>query len=149
MRVVDPIEIFALMTPEPEEAPKHEYAIPLKAFKGMPTQLMQPFAQYVTELQERANKHFAALYLSSSPPKITVDPSGRKYLRVVENRATQRSVIAFVEKATGLIWKADGWAGPAKNYPRGEITDLNNVGLDGWGGFYAGSPVRTLKEIEA
>ena len=55
-------------------------------------------------------------------PIFTVPTAGRKYLRVVRTDAG-RSVYCFIEKATGNIWKAAGWKGPALNFPRGNIYD--------------------------
>lgn len=40
---------------------------------------------------------------------------GRKYDRVVVDIVGQRSVHCFVERATGLVYKAAGWAAPAKD----------------------------------
>lgn len=40
--------------------------------------------------------------------------AGRKYDKVVYETGSQRFVYAFVERATGLLYKAAGWTGPAK-----------------------------------
>lgn len=47
--------------------------------------------------------------------KYVVEP-GRKYLKVVmvDSSTGSRSVHAFVEKSTGLLFKAASWAAPAK-----------------------------------
>jgi hypothetical protein len=43
----------------------------------------------------------------------SVDPTGRKYLRLVVTSWGSRSVHAFLEVATGDLFKAAGWTGPA------------------------------------
>ena len=45
---------------------------------------------------------------------------GRKYLRVVTNNGNSRSVYCFINRETGDILKAAGWASPAKG-KRGSI----------------------------
>lgn len=47
---------------------------------------------------------------------------GRKYTRIVEATTTQVLVHAFVDNATGEVYKAAGWTGPAKGarYPNVE-----------------------------
>lgn len=71
------------------------------------------------------------------------DPRGRKYTRIVRTTIgkgsdveTSRSVHAFVKREDGTIWKADGWKGPALNFPRGNVfepegyaTHLHSYGL--------------------
>jgi hypothetical protein len=46
----------------------------------------------------------------------TVDKPGRRYTRIVETWTSggNRSVHAFVENATGYVFKAAGWKAPAK-----------------------------------
>lgn len=81
----------------------------------------------------------------------TPDSRGRKYTRIVRTttakasdgghvrgdaQVTSRSVHAFVKREDGTIWKADGWKGPALNFPRGNVykpegyaTHLHGYGL--------------------
>lgn len=49
---------------------------------------------------------------------------GKKYLRVVRSDRAQRGVVAFVEIASGDIYKAASWKAPAKNKPRGTVLNL-------------------------
>ncbi len=75
--------------------------------------------------------YFAKHYDKLTPPKFYADPKGRKYIRIVRedqhgnqgrpNPYKSRSVHCFVERDTGLIWKAAGWKAPAKNFSRGNI----------------------------
>lgn len=44
----------------------------------------------------------------------SVDKPGRKFTRIVEASGGQRHVHAFVENATGAVFKAAGWSAPAK-----------------------------------
>lgn len=48
---------------------------------------------------------------------------GKKYVKVVMVSWGSRSVHSFVEKETGLIWRAKSWKAPALNHPRGNIFD--------------------------
>ena len=74
-------------------------------------------------LQANLEQQHAAHYPNLTPPKVYPDKGGRKYVRIVreETMCSGRSVIHFVEKTTGSIWKADGWKGPEKNVSRGNI----------------------------
>lgn len=62
--------------------------------------------------------------------KIEVE-QGSKYLKIVHNNGTQRSVHSFICRKdngkfkTGDILKAAGWAAPAKNFARGNILEGN------------------------
>jgi hypothetical protein len=69
---------------------------------------------------------------------LSFDTGGKRYLRVVENRAAQRSVFCFIEIETGNILKADGWKTPAKG-ARGHILDANHSigrGISEYGATY-------------
>lgn len=61
-------------------------------------------------------EHFPTL----NPPKLTVDPKGKVYWRIVKDEGSSRSVYCFVEKATGDILKSESWKRPAKGI-RGNI----------------------------
>lgn len=78
---------------------------------------------FVKLTQESIGAHFAQNYPNLTPPRIYVDPRGKKYLRVVreDHDGSSRAVHLFVEVATGLIWKAASWKAPALNSPRGSI----------------------------
>ena len=58
-------------------------------------------------------------------PKFSVDPGGKKYLRIVRDDGTQRSVYCFVDVANGDILFPHGWKAPAKgpSAKRGNIFD--------------------------
>lgn len=66
---------------------------------------------------------------------------GKKYTRIWNDNGTQRFVSFFIERETGDVWKADGWKGPAKNFPRGNIMSVEGrkamtLGKLGENGYY-------------
>jgi hypothetical protein len=68
----------------------------------------------------------SALHTAANFPILATDKHGytvgTKYARVWRDSSNgQRFVDFFVEMATGDVWKADGWKGPAKNFVRGNI----------------------------
>lgn len=65
---------------------------------------------------------------------LTVDPNGKKYLRINGGR----SVYCFIEIATGNVLKAEGWKKPAKGI-RGSIyaNDFAGYGVTEYGARYA------------
>lgn len=80
--------------------------------------------QYVAALNAASAAYYARAFPTLSPSTYSIDPNGRKYVRIVSTvggTTDQRSVHVFVERATGLIWKADGWKKPTLNKSRGSI----------------------------
>lgn len=80
--------------------------------------------------------HFREHYRFASPGSVSVDPGGKKYIRVVVTEGGRQSVFCFVDAKTGDILKADGWKRPAK-HARGSI--YVNQGRDAitpWGTHY-------------
>jgi hypothetical protein len=88
-------------------------------------------AMFVLALQTLHNDHYAQNYPILTAPRIEVMP-GRKYVRIVVQQMKDdgtkqeygRSVYCFVDVATGDIYKAAGWAAPAK-HARGSIWNDN------------------------
>lgn len=77
---------------------------------------------FCAEIESSYRTYYEKHYTNLSVPKVYPDKGGRKYVRIVrEETSGGRSVICFVERATGLIWKAAGWKAPAKNFSRGNI----------------------------
>lgn len=77
-----------------------------------------------------------------------VAPRGRKYQKVVVQSGipdangslgdAQRSVYCFVDESTGAIYKAEGWAKPAKGI-RATLATLDIANVDPYGSWlYAG-----------
>jgi len=84
---------------------------------------MTELLEFCAAIETSTAAFFAKHYDKLSPPKFYPDPKGRKYVRIVREDAsgTSRSVHCFVERDTGLIWKAAGWKAPARNFSRGSI----------------------------
>lgn len=61
------------------------------------------------------------------PYHFSVDPGGRKYIRIVvegkNDVIPQRHVHCFIEAATGAVLKADGWKAPAKGVRFATVDD--------------------------
>ncbi len=80
--------------------------------------------------------HHAERKFTIPPTQVSIDPGGKKYLRVVSSSgAHDRSAYAFIEVATGNVLKPDGWKGPAKG-ARGNIY-TENLGVGAYGAHYA------------
>lgn len=70
------------------------------------------------------------------PYHFTADKPGRRFTRIVMHTDNQRSVHAFVENATGAVFKAAGWTSPAhKATARYESMDAALAAAD-WSGGY-------------
>jgi len=69
---------------------------------------------------------------------LTVDPRGKKYLRIVENMTNgQKSVYCFIDKATGNVLFPAGWKAPTKHSPvRGNIWTPGEEGVTQYGAKY-------------
>ena len=69
---------------------------------------------------------------------LTIDPGGRKYIRIVSEHKLyggQRSAFCFVEKSTGNVLKCAGWKTPAK-HARGNIHKVGKEGVGEYGALY-------------
>lgn len=84
-------------------------------------------ATYLTALNAASVADYAVRFPTLSPTTYSVEKGGRKYIRIIatSQAGASRSVHVFVEKATGLIWKADGWKSPTLNFSRGSIYELS------------------------
>lgn len=78
-------------------------------------------------IAEKKAAYFAKHLSNLTPPRIYADKGGRKWIRIVTEDldGSNRSVVCFVERSTGLVWKAAGWKAPARNFPRGDIRGDN------------------------
>lgn len=87
-------------------------------------------AHFVSSLQEMVDKHFEGSLKNLKPNQISIDPGGKKYVRIVSTTVHsdgsngQRSVHCFVNKENGDILMAATWKAPAK-HPRGNIYQPN------------------------
>lgn len=83
---------------------------------------------FCARVQKATSEYFASHYSNLSPPTISPDFGGRKYIRITRDR----SALCFVERATGLLWKAASWKAPALNFPRGNIRDGKTTPIYGF-----------------
>lgn len=82
-------------------------------------------------------KHIKDNYLIAWKGTSTFEVSfmkGPKYTRVVTSAGGSRSAHSFVENSTGLIWKPAGFAGPTKNFSRGNVKDPESYKNVRWTG---------------
>ena len=80
--------------------------------------------RFVADLTKMTDDYRKAHYPNLDAATFTAPLKGtRKYVRVIrtDSHGSGRSVHCFVEKATGNIYKPDGWKGPARNFVRGNI----------------------------
>lgn len=81
---------------------------------------------FVDRVQDQYEKYWKDQGYTFSPaPVITIDPKGQRYLRLVVNNHTQRSVFAFIVTTNGDILKAASWKAPAK-HARGSVFSSEN-----------------------
>jgi hypothetical protein len=78
---------------------------------------------YMALLQSKVNEHFAQHYERLRPYTYSIEP-GRKFLKVVQSGEGNRSVHAFIDKATGALYKPASWKAPAKDARYNLMTDL-------------------------
>ena len=83
-------------------------------------------ASFVAGCQEICTRHDATFENVTFNTKLSVDPKGRKYKRIVRtDDCGGHSVHCFVDTTNGDVLKADGWKRPAK-HARGNIFDDQN-----------------------
>lgn len=92
------------------------------------------FDQFLARAQTMLDKHHAD---SPTAKPVLSTMVGGKNIRVVITTWGQRSVFCFVDRATGDVLKADGWARPAK-HARSNINadDFGMSGVTAYGGVY-------------
>lgn len=95
------------------QPPKPRYDHPMNTFDAT-------ILAFAVRVQEMVNEHTAENFPSLTPETISIDPNGRKYVRIVRSGDSSRSVYCFVERETGNILKAASWKTPAKG-ARGNI----------------------------
>lgn len=102
------------------------------------TEFNAALAAFVADAQALINAHFAKHYPTLTPDVLSVDPGGRRYVRVVKSSggSAGRSVYCFVERATGFVLKADSWKRPAKGV-RGSIFEPAGKSVSSYGAHYA------------
>lgn len=79
--------------------------------------------KFVKNCQELINAEYSRAYPNVIPPTLKVD-EGKRYVKIVKQDISQRSVYAFVDTTNGDILKAATWKAPAK-HARGNIFSEN------------------------
>jgi hypothetical protein len=75
--------------------------------------------RWTQTLQDRQQAAWAADRHVGSAPEITWE-AGPRYARIVRRQGSSTSAYGFIERSTGLIFKAEGWKRPAK-HARGNL----------------------------
>jgi len=78
---------------------------------------------YMALIQRKTTEHYTNTVLANRPNTYSIEP-GRKFLKVVQNGEGNRSVHAFIDKATGALYKPASWKAPAKDARYNLLTDL-------------------------
>ncbi len=75
-------------------------------------------ANFCAAMNARLAAHFAEQGYRQTPSTFNVDKADApKWIRIVNDH----SAFAFVERATGDLYKPAGYKGPAKNFARGNV----------------------------
>jgi len=93
---------------------------------------------FLAYCQAMINDHFAKRLPNLEPDVLSIDPRGRKYVRIVRAGAngTSRSVYCFVNRENGDVLKAASWKAPAQ-YARGTVYGPpEGYGVTVYGGEY-------------
>lgn len=95
----------------------------------------EALANFLEVAQGKVNERFKGYFTQSGT--ISTE-EGQKYIRVVISSGPSRSVFCFVNKATGDVLKAAGWATPEKKNVRSNIfdEDCGGSGITGYGAVY-------------
>jgi len=99
-------------------------------------QVLTALEKYCHLLQMICDKH-------GVDKKVTVT-WGTKFYKVVYEGQYQNSVHSFVDRKTGDLYKAAGWAAPAKGVRGNIVTDLKSIAdrMDPYGGYlYKNNPI--------
>ncbi len=81
---------------------------------------------FVAKVQERMDNYYRTQYPNAEVPKLELNEAGLVNYKIIETmNGRARSVVAFVRKDTGEIFKPAGWSKPAK-HARGNINSDQN-----------------------
>lgn len=83
---------------------------------------------FLPRLQLQVNANYVS-FMSAHPdwaPQLSYT-EGKRFVKIVSKsgHGGSLSVFGFIEKETGLLWKAAGWKAPALNFSRGSINDAD------------------------
>jgi hypothetical protein len=85
----------------------------------------EALTQYVKQV-EQVTQHAYNFRPEGERPVMEVE-TGRKYYKVLTNYGNQRSVHAFVDKATGDLYKPASWNAPAKGVRFNLLQDMDTL----------------------
>jgi len=101
-------------------------------FNRSQAEIEYAFETFVEKIQVQVNEYFAGNYTNLVPPTIAVHP-GRVYWKVVKEDMSRfgssASVLGFVRKSDGAIFKAATWKAPnikGASAIRGHVCDGSN-----------------------
>ena len=105
----------------------------LEAFADQQRDFDAALKTWLAAVQTRIDAHHERNF-PNQRRAVMIATKGPKFFRIVRNEGEfSRSAYAFVERATGNIYKPAGWKGPEKNFPRGNIYQENKLS---WCGVY-------------
>jgi hypothetical protein len=76
--------------------------------------VLELMEEYVQAVRDATAKYFADRLPNLQAPMTYAEP-GRRFARIVQERANQRTVHAFVDLTNGDVIKAAGWKAPQKD----------------------------------
>lgn len=96
--------------------------------------------EYFGKLQEHVKNDYLrwgnnSEYAQANIPQLSLS-EGKRFVKIVvkDLHGNARSVFGFIEKETGLVWKAASYKAPALNFPRGNINDQTGLDCARWTG---------------
>jgi hypothetical protein len=99
-----------------EDRPGHDAPASPTRDEHTPEQFETALAMYLEGAKELKAEYLAKIYTNTAPPKLEFSVMrGARFLRVVYEDGSSRSVYSFVEAATGDVYKPEGWKKPAKH----------------------------------
>jgi hypothetical protein len=107
-------------TSEPEDLPD-------PATERTPSQFDAALKKWLAFVEDRKNRGASEVTIV----KLGVDRGGAKFFRVwseMPGNKYSKSAVAFIDKATGDVYKPDGWKKPARGV-RGNIFTPTNYGV--------------------
>lgn len=87
---------------------------------------------WLQRAQAIVNEHHEKMGFNSTPETLSIDPKGKKYIRIVRS---DNSVHCFIDKSNGNVLKAATWRAPAP-HARGSIYTIGKEGVSAYGAHY-------------
>ena len=83
--------------------------------------VLNALSDVIIKINDAFANHYSRAFKNLSPPLVTMDGAGRKYMRVSMVGPYQTSAYFFIDLATGDLLKAASYKAPALNFPRGNL----------------------------